>query len=120
MGLLEDAAKWLEGQTRAHLSVPVLYRRGDGTEREMRAVVGTTLFQADDGYGVVTSVESRDFIISAGDLPDEPEKGDAVVWAGRTYEVLAPSGAPCWRWSDPYHVMRRVHTKETGKEEEHV
>ncbi len=116
MGLLEDAARWLEGQTREHLSVPVLYRRGDGGERETRAVVGATLFQSDDGCGVVASVESRDFIIPAADLPEEPVKGDAVVWRGRIYEVLAPRGEPCWRWSDAYHVMKRVHTKETEEE----
>ena len=54
--------------------------------------------------------------IPAADLPEEPVKGDAVVWRGRIYEVLAPHGEPCWRWSDAYHVMKRVHTKETEEE----
>ena len=116
--MLEDAARWLRDQTLGALSVPVVYRRGDGDgdEKTIRAVIGTTLFQAEDSYGAVVSSEARDFLVSADELPEEPRKGDVVVWDTAIYEVMAPAGEPCWRWSDAYHTMRRIHTKETGEE----
>jgi len=115
--MLEDAARWLRDQTMGALSVPVVYRRGDGEEKEIRAVIGTTLFQAEDAYGAVVLTEARDFIVSAEELPEEPQKGDVIVWNAARYEVMAPAGGPCWRWSDAYRTMRRIHTKETGEEE---
>ena len=114
--MLADAAGWLSSMTLGHLSVPVLYRTADGEEKSVRAVVGSTVFQADDGYGVVADFESRDFIVAAAELPEEPGKGDAIVWRGMMYEVMAPRGGPCWRWSDAYHTMKRIHTKETGED----
>ena len=51
--MLEDAARWLRDQTMGALSVPVVYRRGDGEKKEIRAVIGTTLFQAEDAYGSI-------------------------------------------------------------------
>ena len=114
--MLAEAAEWLASQALEHLSVPVIYRTRDGEEKAVRAVVGSTLFQTEDGYGVVTDTESRDFIIAAAELPLEPSKGDAVIWKGRAYEVMEPRGGPCWRWSDAYHTTRRIHTKETGED----
>ena len=116
--MLEAAAEWLASQTLAHLSVPVLYRaRGDG-EAALDAVVGSTVFRTEDGGGMFVETETRDFIVSAAALPLEPSRGDSIVWRGTVYEVLAPDGSPCWRWSDGFHSMKRIHTKETGREED--
>lgn len=114
MGMLENAAQWLDAQRRQHLSLPVIYRRRDGSEAEITATLGRTLFRAENEYGVTIRIESRDFIVSASDMPSDPERGDRIVHAGRLYEVLAPNGEPCWRWSVANHVMRRIHTKEIG------
>jgi hypothetical protein len=114
MGMLENAAQWLDGQRRQHLSLPVIYRRRDGSEVGVAATLGKTLFRAENEYGVTIRVESRDFIVSAADLPSDPERGDRIIYAERLYEVLAPNGEPCWRWSGANHAMRRIHTKEIG------
>lgn len=114
MGMLENAANWLDNQCRRHLSLPVIYRRRDGSGVEITATLGRTLFRAENEYGMTIRVESRDFIVSAIDLPSDPERGDRIVHAGRLYEVLAPNGEPCWRWSGANHDARRIHTKEIG------
>ena len=114
MGLLEDAAAWLNSQREECLSVPIEYRFRSGGSVELMATVGRTLFRAENEYGVTVRVESRDFLVSAEDLPGEPQSGDRIVHAGRVYEVLAPNGEPVWRWSGPQHVTRRIHTKEIG------
>ena len=115
MGLLEDAASWVAGQCRGNLAVKVRWIPRHGAERELEAVVGRTVFRAEDEYGMTVRTESRDFIVTAGQMPEEPLKGDSVVWEGTVYEVLAPDGEPVWRWSDAYRNARRIHTKEAGE-----
>ncbi len=114
MGLLENAAAWLNDQREECLSVPIEYRFRSGGSVGLTASVGRTLFRAENEYGVTIRVESRDFLVSAEKLPDEPQSGDRIVHAGRVYEVLAPNGEPVWRWSGSQHVTRRIHTKEIG------
>lgn len=115
MGMLEQAAAWLESRRAEHLAVQVRYRRRSGEEVAVAAALGRTLFQAEDQYGVTVRVESRDFLIALSELGTPPERGDKIEYCGRIYEVLAPNGEPCWRWSGTTHTTCRVHTKETGE-----
>ena len=114
MGLLENAAAWLNDRRQECLSVPIEYRFRNGGSVELTGSVGRTLFRAENEYGVTIRVECRDFLVSAENLPNEPQRGDRIVYAGRVYEVLAPNGEPVWRWSGSQHVTRRIHTKEIG------
>jgi hypothetical protein len=118
--LLEKACAWLGGMQSAHLSHPVTYCRANNSV-QVAATVGKTTFDIDDGYGVVERWESRDFLIAAADLVLDgiavlPAAGDRIreVQDGRTfvYEVLAPGKEPCWRYSDPYRMTLRIHTKQ--------
>ncbi len=117
MGMLEQAAAWLEANRSAHLTVPVLYRRKGGGEATVKAALGRTPFRAEDQYGVTVWVESRDFLIALSELGALPERGDKIEYNGRMYEVLAPNGEPCWRWSGTTHTTCRIHTKEIGEQE---
>ena len=114
MGLLEDAATWLTTQREECLSVPITYRFKNGGSAELTATIGRTLFRAETEYGTTIRVESRDFLVSAVNLAEAPQRGDRIVHDGRVYEVLAPNNEPVWRWSGPQHVAYRIHTKEIG------
>lgn len=114
MGLLENAAEWLNQQRDECLSVPVIYQEKNGSAVSVTAAIGRTLFRAENEYGVTIRTESRDFLISAEQLPAEPQRGDKIFHAGRLYEVLAPNGEPVWRWSGTQNIIRRIHTKEIG------
>jgi hypothetical protein len=51
-----------------------------------------------------------------GGLKAVPLPGDRIEETDaegvtRTYEVLPASQEPCWRWSDVYHLLYRIHTK---------
>ena len=116
--MMEEAAEWLRSQTMGSLSVQVTYRTKAGASIPLRAVVGSTEYRVEDEGGVFVKAESRDFIVSAEELEAEPSRGDSIVWKDTVYEVLAPDGSPCWRWSDPFHRMMRIHTKEAGPEQE--
>ena len=118
--MLQQAARWLRNQCRDALAVLAVYQPRHGDERVLKAVLGATLFEAPDDYGIVTRTETRDFLVAVEEMPDEPQKGDAFLWNATRYEVLSAKGEPCWRWSDAYHLIRRIHTKEIGHEEENT
>jgi hypothetical protein len=118
--LLERASNWLEEQRRRHASPVVPYARGSRTLDGV-ATIGKTLFEVDDGYGIVVRYESRDYLIQAADLvldsePFVPQRGDRIqeVQGSTTfvYEVTAPGKEPAWRYSDPYRTALRIHTKQ--------
>ncbi len=122
--LLELGSAWLETERTAHLSRPVVYARGAETV-VVSASVGRTIFRIENAYGVQERHEARDYLIlasalflggalelpKAGDRIREEEDGKVFV-----YEVMAPGGEPCWRYSDPYRRTLRIHTKHVGTE----
>ncbi len=118
--LLERAAIWLEAQRTQHTTRMVRYRRGSDFV-DLPATIGRTEFQVDDGYGVLQKFESRDFLVLAAHLQLTgtavlPERGDRIeeTVGGMTYvyEVLAPGKEPPFRYSDPYRITLRIHTKQ--------
>jgi len=117
--LLEQGSAWLEDQRVRRLSRAVSYCRAEHSV-DVQAAVGRTVFEVDNGAGVLESFESRDFLIRAADLVLEggktlPERGDRVreTQDGTVYiyEVMAPGREPHYRFSDPYRRTLRVHTK---------
>lgn len=118
MGLLERANSWLESQRLKSLSVPAIYISRDGEIYKVKATLGKTLFRVENEYGITVRIESRDFLVSAKELPKDPESGDKIFYSGREYEVLAPNSESVWRWSGTTHLTRRIHTKEIGEHEQ--
>jgi len=120
--LLEQSSAWLDGQRKKFLAKTVTYCRGQA-EVSCPATVGRTTFEVEDSTGGVERFEARDFIITAADLVLDgvvalPERGDrireTVGEATLVYEVVSPGQEPCWRWSDPYRLALRIHTKQVG------
>lgn len=115
---MQGAVKWLDSQRKAHLSVPVTYRRGESS-CELSATVGRTVFRIEDEYRRIIRYESRDYLISVADLiidgtAIQPESGDQIIENGFIYEVMAPANEPEWRYSDSCREIFRIHTKLTG------
>lgn len=117
--LLSKSSAWLEDQRKKHRTVDVTYRRG-GDSVAVKATIGRTLFEQDDGAGVTVRVQVRDYLIDTADLvlaeqATLPAKGDRIeeINAGQkhTYEVLPLGGEQHWRYSDPYRRTLRIHTK---------
>lgn len=124
--ILRKASAFLEKVRHTTATSPVTYRRGDRVVPDVPATIGRTEYQQDDGAGVITRAESRDFLILAADLVLDgvrvlPEAGDRIeeTQQGATYvyEVLPVSGMqPHYRHSDPYRTTLRIHTKLIGEE----
>ena len=123
--MLDSAAEWLDDQRVRHLSRAVTYVRGESSV-EVLAAVGHTVFEVDDGTGVLEQYESRDFIVSASDLVIDgvaitPARGDRIreEQAGTVYvyEVMAPGRFPHAKFSDRSRRTLRIHTKLVDTEE---
>jgi len=122
--LLERASAWLESQRTRYATRTVTYRRGAASV-SLPATFGRTVFQIDNGYGLIERTESRDYLALAADLVLDdvvtlPQRGDRVceTVGNQTliYEVLAPGKEPVWRYSDPYRQTLRIHTKHVATE----
>lgn len=122
--LLEQGSAFLDDQRHRHMTRTVVYRRGTD-EVELSATIGRTVFEQADDRGLVSRIESRDFLVRAEDLvlagtPVLPKAGDHVrePQDGRTfvYEVMAPGREPPFRYSDPYRRTLRIHTKHVATE----
>ena len=122
--LLRTGSDWLEDQRVKHMTRSVLYQR-DASSVEVSATIGRTVFEVDNGYGVLERTESRDYLILTSDLVLDgqqtlPERGDRIRETQGTqtfvYEVMAPGKEPHWRYSDPYRKTLRIHTKQVDTE----
>lgn len=106
---------WLEQQRRQYLAVDVtVVVPGLGTSRVVKATVTATRRTAMDSAGAFTTVQTRAFLVSRADLPEDPVRGMRVtlVEGGRTlvYEAAAPSiGETVWEWTDRLQTLRRIH-----------
>ena len=116
--LLDKGSAWLESQRSKHMTRDVTYARGL-IAAVVKATVGRTEYETDDGQVVRTEFTDRDFLISVADLvldgsPTLPDEGDQVRETQGTsvliFEVMG------WRYSDPYRRTFRIETKHVGTE----
>jgi len=103
----------------------VTYQRGEDAV-EVHAAIGRTVFEIDDGFGLIEKVESRDYLVPAAELVLEgsqvlPERGDRIRETQDSkvfvYEVMAPGKEPHFRFSDAYRRTLRIHTKHVDTED---
>ena len=116
---LKTGVQWLAGQIKDHASQPVTYRRGASENSNILATLGESEFPRESREGLTTEERTQDFLISVADLTlgstqVTPEPGDQVVVSGLgTFEVTSPGGSePAWRYSDSFHTILRIHTRE--------
>ncbi len=118
--LLRIGQNWLAGKLKTHASQSVTYKR-DSAETELQATIGRSTYQQDDGEGIITRSQVRDFLIDASDLVSSsigslPRRGDRIHQSDGentiVYEVMSLGGEPPWRFSDPFRLKLRIHTKQ--------
>lgn len=122
--LLRQGQAWLAEQLTGHASRAVVYRRGE-LGVELQATIGRSHYQQDDGSGVITRSQVRDFLIDTDDLllsiiGSLPKGGDRVVEIDGektfVFEVASLGGEPPWRYSDPFRLKLRIHTRQINSQ----
>lgn len=118
--MLQAGQKWLAEKLTLHASRQVIYRR-DALSTEIAVTVGRSLYQQDDGEGVITRSQVRDYLFDTADLLNSvigslPRRGDQIIEREGdqelTFEAMALGGEPPWRFSDPFRFKIRLHTKQ--------
>ena len=118
--LLRDGQNWLADKLTKHASRTVVYRRGE-LGVELVATIGRSMYDQDDGEGIITRSQVRDFLIDTNLLlfsiiGSLPRRGDQVIEidGDKTFifEVMSLGGDPPWRYSDPFRLKLRIHTKQ--------
>lgn len=79
--------------------------------RPVRATLGHTHYPAMDNNGMVTEIESRDFIIDISLLVGKPKRGDTIRYNNENYEVMSLPNEDVVRFSDTFKKKYRIHTK---------
>ena len=120
--VLEQGSLWLSDQIDHYAASSVLYRRGSLTV-PVQAGKGRTTFELTDTSGILISIESRDFLISAAsllldDIPILSEVGDRIIETIgsklHAYEVSNFGSEQSYRFCDPYRYKLRIHTRYIG------
>jgi hypothetical protein len=118
--MLQKGQEWLASKLTQHASREVVYRRGE-LGATLQATIGKSMYDQDDGEGIVTRSQVRDFLIDTYSLLSSiigtlPRRGDTIVEIDGDqtfiFEVMALGGDPPWRYSDPFRLKLRIHTKQ--------
>jgi len=113
--LLKRGIEFLAAKLKSHASETVIYKRSaDSTS--ICASFGKTNYQIENESGFQIGGEITDFLFAASDLIIDgtltvPKAGDQIQTDSAIYEALFLQDG-CWRYSDPYRKMIRLHTKE--------
>ncbi len=119
MDLLDKANEWLNQQRIEHLSQTALYIRG-GDEFLVYTTAGRTDCEVEDESGLRVKSSVFDFIIAADELlfpggDKTPSSGDRIrIVRGDkayTYEVMELGSQGCWKYSDSFNSVYRIHTR---------
>ncbi len=117
--LLRLGQAWLAKKLSQFASREIIYRRDDKLVI-LQAMIGKTKGEQDVGDGLVLETEIRDYLIDTKDLVIDgertlPERGDQIIEIDDglrfIYEVLPVGNQKAWRYSDPYRLKLRIHTK---------
>ena len=119
--MLADGAAWLAGQLSQSAGRAVVL--SDGTDSiTITATIGRSTFEGVNTSGVAEVWESRDFLVTTGDLDlGYPSHGwtvtDVIDGVEVVFEVRTPAGVPSWHYSDAFRQIVRIHTtiRDTGE-----
>lgn len=98
----------------------VTYTRGDLSIEMVAVATRPETRQIDGGEQFVTQSRELDWLVAPDEMVDEdgtqiePAKRATITRAsGEVYRVMpTDSTEHSWRWSDPTHAWRRIHTQQ--------
>jgi len=113
--LLKNGQEWLASKPTQHASRQVVDRRGE-LGATLQATIGKSMYDQDDGEGIVTHFLIDTYALLSSIIGTLPRRGDTIVEIDGDhtfiFEVMALGGDPPWRYSDPFRLKLRIHTKQ--------
>lgn len=98
--------------------VEIVYSRpSTGDSVTLRVIPGSQVFSVERDGEFIDEAKAREYLVLASELilggsVVTPERHDLITQDGVAYRALAIGGEPHWRYSDPYRVVIRIHTKD--------
>lgn len=121
MSLMTRGATWLASRLKTAGGRTVTYRRANGDPVSLTATPKLLTYNvlSADG-GLVTQVESWDWIITAADLGFDPIAGDQIEETindvVKTYTTRTLGDKPCFEWADTAGILWVIHSELTEEE----
>lgn len=113
--LMTRGATWLGSRLQTAGGRSVTYRRGNQEPVTLTATPTRIVYEVAQSDGLVTQVESWDWIITAVDLGFDPIPGDeireTIGGVDKVYEVFEIGTKPCFEWTDTAGVLLTVHSR---------
>lgn len=118
--VLQTALAWLDGKQKTHQAQAVTYYRGSDSVTVTTTPGSSERELTDLEEGLTHRIDLQDWLIEAADLiiggsVVEPQAGDRVHFTigSVTYEheVVELPGEPCFKYTSPYKMRLRVHSK---------
>jgi len=120
--VVAEASAWLASKFQSHVAKPVEYGRG-GVRLDVAATIGRTQYETDNGAGLLTRHDVRDFIIPVASLAlfGLPQLGDEIREAladgsVKVYIVAGLANQPHYQYADGEQLMLRIHAKRADLE----
>ncbi len=85
------------------------------------ATVARSMYLYTDDNGVRIYTEGRDYLVEPSEIvmagaETLPAEGDQVIDEDKRYTVMTESDGEVFRFTDRYHTLLRIHTKENDDE----
>lgn len=118
MNIMQKAEQFINDTQLACASEKISYLpHGASSAISVDAVVGRSFFSTSSVSGYQIHSRTLDFIVRISQLGAvSPARGDAITRQnGQKYEVCAPDGEPCWRYSGGERDTYRIHAQEVAE-----
>lgn len=120
MSMMSTALAWAAAQRKSYAAETGSIRRGNETAPNISMTVGKTMADIEGDRGITVRINIADFLITASDYtfgvsPEEPQRGDQIIYGGKKYDVIPLAGGETWRYAENVNrTTLRIHTKEVG------
>lgn len=116
--IMQSSSQWLAEQFDAHMSIDVIYRRGD-VDTPIKVTKGRSQFELVDANNMLIAVQSHDFLTTAASLLVLPVEGfqliETINGKQLAYEVNNFGNELPYRNCDHFGIKIRIHTKFIGE-----
>lgn len=114
--LMQRGATWLGSKLQTAAGRSATYRRGNGAPVTLTATPKLQTYNVVSSDGVLTQVESWDWIVTAEDLGFDPIDNDRINETindvNTTYRVHGIGTKPCFEWADTSGILWVIHSSK--------
>lgn len=111
--IFESGIQSLIGILQSTAGTPATYNTGSATFTITVAMATSSKNDISTKDELHLVADERDFIVAKSELPTvTPEPRHTITVNGQTWQVNKLGNETCWRYSDPFNALMRIHTRK--------